>query len=429
MATKSTAVASSRELLVKARVAAQKFMPYLGSFIYSMRPVPREGLGTICVDINGNCYYDPDFMVTLSPTQAGYVLLHEVCHLLLSHCHRFQKAMPEFNEQERFSYNVAADLAVEQCLSAIRSHRPDDAIYLDGPCPQLGISHFRRDVQGIEENMAVEEYFWLLNKYRDQQQKKGGSKFEPGEGDGPLDPNKCGSSSDGVPRDYELPHEDLCSRVKVDNQLREVEQAMKQYERTNGRGSVPGAFKTALDWRLRPTPDPWQQLRGLVAKSVATTVGCPEYTYRKFSRRQLPKMPRLKGIKFNRPTAVLVIDTSGSMMDDETMSHCATVVAQGIRRVGRPLVVCGDTEIAAQKRVSALSQFEWTGGGGTDMGKIVKEVDEQHQPDAIILVTDGYTAWPDKPTRARLIIVLTQDETTPAWAKTIKVPKQMKGGK
>jgi predicted metal-dependent peptidase len=63
------------------------------------------------------------------------------------------------------------------------------------------------------------------------------------------------------------------------------------------------------------------------------------------------------------------------------------------------------------------------------MAKVVEDVDAKHKPDAIILVTDGYTDWPSRPTKARLIVVLTEDCPTPAWSKTIKVPAELKGVK
>ena len=211
--------------------------------------------------------------------------------------------------------------------------------------------------------------------------------------------------------------------------MKDVEQAIKAHERANGKGSVPGGLKSAIAWRLRPTPDPWKQLSNIVANSVRSSVGSPTYTWMKFPRHYIPGGLRGKGVVHHNPQAVLVIDTSGSMMNDDTMNHCATVVAQGLRKVGRPMVVCADTSVRDQKRISSLSQFEWVGGGGTSMGSVVEEVDKEHKPDAIILVTDGQTDWPSKPTRARLIIVLTENEPTPAWAKTIKVPARMKGGK
>ncbi|HDH5422577.1 TPA: hypothetical protein PIH69_003010, partial [Staphylococcus aureus] len=45
-------------------------------------------------------------------------------------------------------------------------------------------------------------------------------------------------------------------------------------------------------------------------------------------------------------------------------------------------------------------------------------------PDVIVCVTDGGTPWPEKPTRARLIVVLTRPnfaDRVPSWARVLVV--------
>ena len=412
-------------------------MPYLGKFIYSMRPIEVTS-GTTCtmaVDLEGNLYFNPEFVETLSPTQGAYVILHETCHLLLSHCHRFKKVLPEYSKEEQSLFNIAADLTVEQGLSSLRAHRPTGLVAIDGGWPSIGIDRFL-DVPGIEVNMTVEEYYWALNHHQQQEQKKKkqkqkeekqppkkkGADAGPVDGDEPQQPQgppDGGSAADGVVRPYEIPHGDLAAQSRVDSQLRDCEVAIKDFEASHGRGSVPGMFAAAIEARLRPTPDPWALLRTQVARNVASTVGQPSGTYLKLSKKQIEGV-LLQGIVRHKPKAVLVIDTSGSMMDDDTKAMCCNVVKQGLRRVTRPMVVCADTKVRSAKLVSALSQFEWKGGGGTAMGKVLTEVDKEHKPDCIILVTDGETDWPER-TRARLIIVLTSPAKTPAWAKTLVV--------
>ena len=58
--------------------------------------------------------------------------------------------------------------------------------------------------------------------------------------------------------------------------------------------------------------------------------------------------------------------------------------------------------------------------------KYVLENPKQYgKPDVIICCTDGGTGWPEQeelPRRCKLVIALTQDERTPSWAQTIKIP-------
>jgi hypothetical protein len=63
------------------------------------------------------------------------------------------------------------------------------------------------------------------------------------------------------------------------------------------------------------------------------------------------------------------------------------------------------------------------GGGGTDMAAmIVAACEERPVPKAILVVTDGYTGWPQKPVGPRVVACLTQSRTTegvPGWIDTV----------
>lgn len=418
------AAPSQRERLTHMRVQVHRMMPYLSSLVYGMKPCPRPGLGSMCVDEHGRCYYDPAFLDTLSDTEGAYVLIHEVCHLVLRHCQRMQRMLPHPSESERKTFNIAADLVVEQTICALRRFAPKGGVVY---------SEYAAKIPDLKPGLTVEEYYWLLHKFQQEQEREGGQPGteggEPGksklpdhsQAPGPLNPEKAGSSSDGQPNDYEETDDPGMDEVRLDSQLRETEQAMQEYE-AKCRGTVPGNLKKAIAKRLRPQPDPWKMLKTATARAVSTTVGSPEYTYRKRSRRQQLDGPILKGVIHEFPKAVLVLDNSGSMGGLEDM--CATVILQGLRNLrGGIEVVAGDTQENYSGIVKKLEDYEWTGGGGTDMSAICEKVDAERKPDAIILVTDGYTPWPEKPLRARLIVALCADTDTPRWAKTIPVWK------
>jgi hypothetical protein len=48
------------------------------------------------------------------------------------------------------------------------------------------------------------------------------------------------------------------------------------------------------------------------------------------------------------------------------------------------------------------------------------------RPDIVVVLTDGYTPWPDGPTRARLVVAIIGDQEAarqvPDWATTVVVP-------
>ena len=224
-----------------------------------------------------------------------------------------------------------------------------------------------------------------------------------------------GSCSDGQPREYELPPDEAWE----DRAFTMAHDLVAKCEEV-GWGNVPGELRKVLDQKLRPQPDPFDILRAAVCKAVASPVGAPDKTYKKLKRKQIVGGIRLKGTKTTTPNAVVVIDTSGSMCYPETQARCLTVVAQGLKRLRRFKVICGDTRVTSNKHVQNLKQVDWQGGGGTSMKRVLETVDREDKPDAIILVTDGETDWPTK-LRARLVIALTQPAQTPVWAKATMV--------
>ena len=78
-------------------------------------------------------------------------------------------------------------------------------------------------------------------------------------------------------------------------------------------------------------------------------------------------------------------------------------------------------------KVSAIKdQFEMPGGGGTDMVALIEYAEKKYKPNVIVIGTDGGTPWPDKPTKAQLIIALTQELPTPPWATRVRIPDNPK---
>jgi len=235
-----------------------------------------------------------------------------------------------------------------------------------------------------------------------------------------------GSCADGIPRSYEAPPDPTWEAYREDQAFSQVEKAIEQHEKQHGIGSVPGSLKLSISGKLRPQPNPWDVLRSAVSTSVSTPVGAPEMTYRRFSRRQQPDLPRLKGRINSQPSAVVILDTSASMCTGDDQARALSVIAQGLARLSSFRVFAGDMHIRSDKRVSRIQQVEWVGGGGTDMARLIEDVDSKYRPDSIVLVTDGYTPWPKQKPRARVVVALTQDKgkDLPRWARAVEVNKK-----
>lgn len=404
-------------MLTKAKLRLRQWVPYLTHIFSMMRTVETEEVPTMAVDQANRLYCNQKFMESLSPQEVAYCLLHEVMHVVLSHCRRFKSVAPQWTERERYCWNLAGDLVIQQMLAKHYGlHEPQGIIRMDSPAP--GGGGRLRDIPGLREGMTIEQYYGLLLPLMPAQTPK------PGESDNPLDPANAGSNSDGVPRDYEKASTPI-EQAMVEHALQEAEQKIAEIE--SGRpGTVPGEIVRSLAVRLHPQPDPFDELRSIVSRSVASPLGVEEYTYRRLNRRQQEDQPRRRGYVRLAPECSIIIDTSGSMQGLE--AKAMTAIAQGLRKVQRPRVVAFDYVCQSAQRISSVSQFQFKGYGGTDMSSAITQEDQEQKPDAIVLVTDGETDWPTTPTRARLIVALVKRSsysTPPAWARVIDLTREV----
>jgi len=102
-------------------------------------------------------------------------------------------------------------------------------------------------------------------------------------------------------------------------------------------------------------------------------------------------------------TAV-IIDVSGSV--HSFLDDIYEAAAKAIKICANVDVYVGDTTILEKKKgVTSTKQVASLPIGlGTDMAKIIKEIDS-YGYNNIVLISDGQTAWPENPTRATCIYV------------------------
>jgi predicted metal-dependent peptidase len=440
-----------REKLAQGRVRTFEYAPYLASYIYSLKQQETPGSGTCGVTMDGVLLWDPKFVDSLDADTLAYVILHEALHLIFRHHARAQEVYGMAPDPKlQLAMNVAGDLVVEQTLSFMRPLRPPGAMYLGGECPQLGVK------LDFDPNLDLLQYYRLISTAMQQQPQPpgpgtgGADKDESDEGDGVANshvkqkspqkqggkkgsasqsngraaactPGSGGSAADGVRRPHEQEDEAWQAFQELVN-ASNLEQAIHKHEAQHP-GSVPGFLKETLKHILRPQPDPWEHLRSVVASATASPLGGRQASYRRLSRKQPADVARLRGLISTQASAVVVVDTSGSMGDRDTKLKALEVVSRGLKKLKSVKVVCADTRICSSQRLSSIENFQWVGGGGTDMAAVIEEVDKTDRPDSIVLITDAMTDWPDRQTRARVIVALTCDssyrEAIPRWCKTV----------
>ena len=433
--------------LAEARILAARNMPYMTHQVMSLIPVERPGLGTMAVDEYSRLYFDTAFLEGRDLKHLAFVVLHETLHVWSRHCKRCMRLLGEKPRQDRLEiWRLAVDATVNDILeqSGLR-------------CPDEGITPARL---GLPRNKTPEEYFNLLLERAENQSEQQPNQGQSGDGEGESEPSEGqneseqegppsdgsgegeaqadqdgqaaeigGSAADGQPRPWEdgPPSQEHPGLAEHQQNLVEaaVAKAIEEHEKQHGKGSVPGGLAREASNLLHPKVDPARELLAKVKYAVGCTSGFGDFTYRKPNRRQPQGGALLPAHVKPIPRVTLIVDTSGSM-EQSDLALALGVVGNALRSLPDPRglrVLAGDTAVACAKNVFRPEQVELTGGGGTDMAAlIVTASEERPAPKAILVVTDGYTGWPQKPVGPRVVACLTQAGTAkdvPQWIDTV----------
>ncbi|MBW8485687.1 vWA domain-containing protein [Actinomadura parmotrematis] len=388
------APALDRTKLLAARFKAAGDRPYLASALYSLTVVPTAAVPTMGVDRYWRCYVSPAFVDATPVEELAGVWIHEVAHLLRDH-HGRASRLPAADQRDRARLNLAQDCEINDDLLADR---------LRLPASRVVPGDF-----GLPTGRLFEEYL-------------AGVPPQP-------HPHDCGSGAHGVPAPWELPGRGGAASVgdvEAAALRRATAEAMRAHERS--RGTLPGGWKRWAEQVLEPVVDWRRVLAGAVREAVAWAGGAVDYTYRRPSRRT----PALRGVVLPSlrrplPRVAIVIDTSGSMGDDELGAALAEVTGV-LREVGvganRVSVLACDADVQAVSRVTSAGQVELGGGGGTDMRVgIARALASRERPQVVIVLTDGFTPWPHEPQTCRLIAGLVGEDppNPPGWVETVRV--------
>lgn len=443
---------AEREAFRTARLVAYHTCPYYASALFSLMPVAAPGLKTFAVDRAWRLYIDPELLVgddAWSPTESGAVLLHELGHLLRVHAARAE-TLPK--PSHHTAWNLAGDAEIN-----------DDLLDAGVPLPEGAVTP--QALGCLPHDVAENYYAHLLasspppqdpsGQHGDsgsgqgagtpggpQQQQPRGSASGTGRGgfsvadllddDGPS----CGSGAGMTPVPGELPvAQEVDGHVGIDAATgdlirRRVAEAVCE-EAGKSRGTVPAGMQRWADDVLKPATIPWNRLlRSVVRRALCDAAGRVQFTYKKPSRRSGGGLifPTLRG---PRVRVAIVVDTSGSMSSADlaaALSEIRGVLKSSGVNGERVTVLTCDAESGVAQRVSRVESIVLTGGGGTDMRVGIEAAENSRPtPHVCIVVTDGFTPWLDKPTKARLVCVIVGGDggaaaDTPPWALTVTVP-------
>ena len=388
-----------REKVMAARLIAQTRWKYFSSQLLSMVLVAKPGssFGTCATDCKGRFYYDPAFVQNVSVEELATIWLHECLHCWLDHANRR-------DGRDSSRWNKAVDREIN-----------DDLVGEGFPFPLNYPPLLPFDIG--QENGQLAEFYYECEEEEDGE--------DEGEGDGKG--KGGGSSMDGEPRDWEDGDETPSVPEAVQECIRhDVSNKIVEHSKTRGR--VPGGLLQEAMRQIEPPKVSWQkELASAVRACAADVAGAVDFTYRRPSRRQsIYGDIIMPAVRRPVPETVIVLDTSGSMyggdLDSalrETQGVLKSLGGRGIR------VLSTDSQVHSRQRVSHTSKIKALGGGGTDMRVGIAEARKlKPSPDLCIVLTDGYTPWPDNaPKGMKVIVGVTgrHGRDGPSWARNIRI--------
>lgn len=401
--------ASLADVLALARIQVIKLAPYFTTAVTALVPVEARWCQTMGVTKTGVLLYNPDWVNTLSVEELAAVYWHEVMHVILDSHGRREDRNPRL-------WNIAHDIYInDQGRSSLSLKFPEGGWF--------------PEKIGAASNLTGEEYYSLLAQMAEEALQQILEQISWS--------GECGSGA-GNPLEGEESVE-VTAHGRSESSINQVRMAvaeavLRDAANGGGRGNMPcGLDRWAADM-IKPAKVPWQAvLARKIRQALGYRPGGVRHSFARVSRRQGaaglgPLAPRIPASVQPRSRAAVVLDTSGSMSQEQ--------LARGIAETTGVLRACGseitflscDYDVHAHGMVSNPQQLARLvkGGGGSSF---VPAFDLLHKrapadrPSVVIFMTDGDICVPPTSPSFDVIWLLIDAARAPteAYGEVVKV--------
>jgi len=334
--------------------------------------------------------YNPEFVLSLTPTELAAVLRHESLHVLLHHIDRSSHYMMKMKD-----YNIAADMAINCHIAGL----PEGGLY--------------PSTFNLPDFQASEWYF-------SQMKKKAG---EGGYDDASAMAEGLGGLVDSHDGWDEFEDDIIKEKIKGIADKAISAQESKGWSALGAElaKQILEANKPVVNWKREVR---WfiNQVIESGRRSTRSRINRREQALRSTRQGDLKNVYMQPGTRRDYTSKILIgIDTSGSVSDKEVKAFLGEI--NGMVGLVQCHVILFDTKIIGEpveikKKIRGL---EIKGRGGTDFGPIIRYVDE-HKYDGLIIMTDGFAPFPAKPKSRVLWAISPQgDSVKPPYGKRVRV--------
>lgn len=340
-------------------------------------------------------YFNPVNASKITDEQCIGLFCHEIGHIIFKH---ILATSPRY---EHDLANIAQDHAINLWLKSCNVTLPEKGLH----DPRF-------------EDMTWQEIYYILEAER--QKGGGGGKGKTGQGQGQPGDGQVGGAGgtcDVIPA--KLSQAELAkASAAIDRNVFAAATAARLA------GKMPAGLEKLLSGYGK-SQVPWNELLAHMMREVVKESEDWGRRNRRFASTYLPGRYSVA-----MGEVIIIGDTSGSMGADD-MAKVAQEV-EGVNELCNPertRVIWADDADQSSQQVFERGErlvFKPIGGGGTDMRKPLKYV-EQYNPLFAILMTDGYTPWPERAPPYPLFIVCTNDVATcPDYASVVRIPTSRK---
>lgn len=351
--------------------------PFFGVFLSNTDIVEEEGVPTAATD-GMRIYYNNDFFEQLTNLELKAVLMHEVFHIIYSHCNKKRRGI-----RYPKKWNIAADYAINWELQEITDQSKNDPTLKLPNDIKINGKPFKIFLDLKYKNMYVEQIYELLPD------------------------SAC--NEDGLDIHMDMP-DDADKEKEIEDRI------LASYESTKNEGKVPAGISRAID-EIRRSRVPWNRI---FQRYLGSALAKEDYSYSTPNRRYIGQdlyMPSLMSYKVG--TVAVAVDTSGSIGKNE-LSAFADELRKVSALISEVIVMSCDSHVHSFEIIRDATNFvnavkALKGGGGTDFRPPFEELKKRRiTPEVFIYLTDGDGVFPEKrgipfPT----IWVMTKDNKAP----------------
>lgn len=349
------------ERITKARVVLMFYQPWFGQLANYLNFKINNDIDTMAVDINGNIFFNEEFVNSLSQEELTGVICHEILHLAFQHLSRMGNRNPKI-------WNIAGDLKVndEIIFNQSKFKLPKMALVAQGNTIEIG----KAKIVNIDTKSSEQIYEEIINKNNSEDLKDiGMDTFVIANNNSDKAKEKAG---------------EWVQRVAVAN------------ETFKDKGCIPAGILKEL--KKLDTPElKWHQIITQRLKLISSGK-----TWKKPSKRMLPwyfpSKQKVKGL-----SCVVCIDSSGSMGEKELQKALTELwgLSQQFKAI-KFWITCCDTELSEPFIITTstkkdLLNIKLKGGGGTSFVPVFDWIKKENiNPDCLIYFTDLYGDFPNR---------------------------------